>query len=422
MFEFASVIAAIITVIAVLRALLAWRFVRRARGESSLTGLPESLPRVAVFMPVRGVDDSLPEAIKSVLEQDYSNYEVRIIVDSVADESWTHVQNAVARSGADNVHVSALERREPTCSLVCNGLLQFMSEVEDSTDLITLCGSDMVVASNWMSQMVRALEDPETGCTLGNRWYVSESAGWGWMVRYLWNAVANIIAWHYRIPWGGTVCLRVADIRRSGLLDDWSRAMIEDIPIRSAMDRIDRSLRYVPELIVVNRESISLRSCISFVARQMFWMQTYSPNLLSTFLIPVVMGCGSLALIVMLVLGAAFGNTPVVAISSAALLVQAFLPLIMLCFMERSMRAMMRRRGEPTPPLPWSYFFKLPVAVILTQIIVAYGTICAYFQKTVQWRDVVYQVDGPFSARLISDTNTATQSPWDSELTSDVSK
>ena len=189
----------------------------------------------------------------------HPNFDVRIVVDSSQDEAWEVVQQTVRDLHTDRVSVSELVQRRPTCSLVYNALLQFVDEVGDRSELITLCASDMVVAKNWMRELVAAMAEPSVGTTLGNRWYMAPTAGWGTLVRYLWNVIGNVNMWHHDILWGGTVCLRVKDIHRAELPALWATSMVEDVPLRHALARIGLRLQYVPEAIVINREEVSLR-------------------------------------------------------------------------------------------------------------------------------------------------------------------
>jgi len=60
----------------------AWRYARQFQAdESRARPEPDDWPKFYVFMPLRGPDPHLPAAIRAILQQDYPNVELRIVVD-----------------------------------------------------------------------------------------------------------------------------------------------------------------------------------------------------------------------------------------------------------------------------------------------------------------------------------------------------
>ena len=403
MTSLAAVCAGILIASVLLRAYLTFVFLCNTQSTGLPAALPDPAPRVSVFMPVRGADPHLPQAIQSLLDQDYPNFDVRIVVDSSQDEGWEVVQQTLRDLHTTRVSVSELMQRCPTCSLVCNALLQFVDEVGERSELVTFCASDMVVAKNWMREMVAALTDPSVGTTMGNRWYMASTSGWGTLVRYLWNVIGNVNMWHHGILWGGTVCLRVKDVHRARLPALWATSMVEDVPLRSALARIGLSVKYVPELIVVNRDEISLGQCIRFLTRQMFWTHTYATNAIAFLMFAVLVGPTTVALLVLLPLGVYLGQPAATGWSAAALLLQIAVATTTAGLLESRVRRMMRRRGEVVTPIPIHYFWRLPFAVLLAQLVVCYAILVSRFMRRMSWRGVTYQIDGPFNVRLIAD-------------------
>ncbi len=403
MTSLALVFAGILIATTVLRAYLTLVFLRNTRSTELPATVPDPAPRVSVHMPVRGVDPHLPQAIQNLLDQDYPNYEVRIIVDSSQSEEWEVIQQTVRDLHTDRVSISVLGRRRPHCSLVCNAVLQFVEEVGDKSQLLAFCDSDMVVARNWLREMVAAMEDPSVGTTLGNRWYMPSTTGWGTLVRYLWNAIGNVNMFHHGILWSGAVCLRVTDVHRAGLPAMWATAMIEDIPLRDPLERIGLRLKYVPELIVINREEISLGHCIGFITRQIFWTHLYAKSSFAFVAFAALVGPTTAALLVLLPLGACLEQWSVAGWSAGALLLQIAVAAASVALLESRVRRMMRRRGEVVSPTPVALFWKLPFAILLTQLVVCYTILVSRFMRTLNWRGVKYQIDGPFNVRLISD-------------------
>ncbi|MEK6257319.1 MAG: glycosyltransferase family 2 protein [Planctomycetota bacterium] len=406
MTNLAIVCAGILIATVIVRAVMTVVYWRNTQSTEVSAAVPDPAPKVCIHMPVRGVDAYLRQTIQSLLDQDYPNFEVRIIVDSSESDEWEIIQQTVRDLHTNRVTVSELVRRSPTCSLVCNAILQFVDEIGDDCELVALCDSDMVVPRNWLREMVAGMADPNVGSTLGNRWYMAPTAGWGTLVRYLWNVISNIQGWHHGILWSGSACLRVKDIHRANLPALWATAMIEDVLLKDALARIGLRLHYVPELIVINREEIPLGQCIRFLTRQMFWTLTYAKGTFAIQAFAALALPSTIALLALLPLGVYLGNWTVAGWSATALLLQIAVATTTVVMLETRVRRMMRRRGELVTPFPAAAIWKMPFAIVLTQLIGCCSILATRFIRTVRWRGVAYQIDGPFNVRLTADERT----------------
>src|SRR5580658_9574379 len=94
-------------VVRYLAALLQFRHARRST---------TYCPKAAVILCVRGNDPVLRDCVASLLDQDYPNYEVQVVVDSRTDPGWEVVQAAAAQRKASCVRITPLARRLDTCT------------------------------------------------------------------------------------------------------------------------------------------------------------------------------------------------------------------------------------------------------------------------------------------------------------------
>src|SRR5581483_260675 len=84
----------------------AWRFVWLYYFRPAAPPRPETdLPRVAVILPLRGVDPSLRDCLRGLLSQDYPHYSLRIVIDSLGDPAWDVVPELLAEGHAPHVEV-----------------------------------------------------------------------------------------------------------------------------------------------------------------------------------------------------------------------------------------------------------------------------------------------------------------------------
>jgi len=394
-------LAGILVLLTLARLAFVGAYLRSARRADSPAPQRTSWPKVSVFMPVRGVDPFLDRAIRSVMAQDYPNYDLRIIVDSRQDKAWNVVERVRAEMASDRVHLSELSRRQPNCSLVCNAIIQFVEEVGPGSELMVGCDSDMVPPRNWISTMVAALDDPNVGTTLGNRWYMPADSAWGSLVRYAWNASAVIQMWVSHVLWSGGVCLRLSDVHSLGIDAIWKVSLCEDTCLQEVFERAGRPLVFLPQLLVVNRESIGLAACVEFMTRQLYLARLYSPsrNLLSLF--PVVQSVGALTTAGANLAAFLTGSFVAGLYGLAGLIGHVAVSLVACAALDRYVRRMMRGRGETTTPWERAALLKMPLVILLAQILFLYTLVASLRIRIFRWRGIEYLVKGPFNVTML---------------------
>ena len=125
------------------------------------------LPKTAVILCLRGADPFLPNCLKALLEQDYPQYDLKIVVDSQDDPAWKVARDTV--KDATNVQISPLKISSTVCSLKCSSLIQAVSELDSSYEVVALVDADTVVHPTWLRELVTPLLHPKIGATTGNR-------------------------------------------------------------------------------------------------------------------------------------------------------------------------------------------------------------------------------------------------------------
>ena len=137
------------------------------------------LPKAGVVISLRGADAGLQNCLRGLLDQDYPDYNVEIVVDSERDPAWQIAQAAireaaVRKTRGERAKGRALVFRQPTCSLKCSALIQAVGEFDESHAVIAFCDADVVPHCTWLRELVGPLLDPAVGATTGNRWYAGE--------------------------------------------------------------------------------------------------------------------------------------------------------------------------------------------------------------------------------------------------------
>lgn len=364
---------------------------------------PTRWPKTAVVLCLRGPDPFLAATIRALLDQDYPDYDVKVVVDSRDDPAWSIVEQTLAETGASNVEIQTLAHRRDTCSLKCSSLLQAVGSLDPAYEVVALVDADTIPHRTWLRDLVAPLADPRVGVATGNRWYMPDRITWGSMVRYIWNSAAVVQMYWYRIPWGGTLAIKTAALRKFDLDGHWGRAFCEDTMLFRVMRDVGLEVAFVPSLMMVNREGASLGGFFGWVSRQLLTARLYHPG----WSLVLLHGVATSAILTfaagLTATSAALGAWNAALWTAAGLgAYLAAMPLLILA-MELAVRGIVHRRDEPTHWMGPRGVLGVALGVSLTQIVYLGALLSAISSRMVRWRGVTYKVDGPWNIRLVED-------------------
>jgi hypothetical protein len=250
--------------------LLAFRaYIHRWLREHAARTPDRQLPPAAIILALRGPDPGLTATLESLVDQNYPDFVIHLVVDSETDPVLEDVHRLQDAYGPDRIQVSFLSSPGKTCSLKCSSLIQAIREIDDRYEIFAFIDGDASPHRNWLRDLAVPLVRGEGDVAGGNRWYLPPCASWGAMTRYFWNAAFMVAMWGRRIPWAGTMAIKRQTVEDIGLLDAWQAAMSVDVTLHRLLDQHHKKFVFVPTLLMVNREDISSAAFIAWVSRQM---------------------------------------------------------------------------------------------------------------------------------------------------------
>jgi hypothetical protein len=371
------------------------------------------LPRVAVLMALRGADPGLLQSLKRLMRQNYPSFEIRIVVDSPGDPARPIVEQAIAETGADHVSVVPLKQRPECCGMKNASLVQLARGLDDSIEVVVFADGDVNADSNWLRDLVTPLvSDDRIGVTHGWPWYMPREACLGSLVRYLWYGTSTIPMQFRDVPWAGSMAMRYAILRDTNLVDQWSRAIVDDALVSNAAGQLKLQTKFVPSLMIVNCEDCGLRFCLNQIRRHLTWLRLYSPRAgwlgawghmsVTTLLLLTSVGIGSV--------GAAAGRPDVAVWAAAGSIAYQLSLLATILVLERTVQRIVARRGEPQLWLSLFRVAKLPFALLTMQLVCPLLLWSSSRNGTIVWRDVTYEIGGPWDI-LVLDAQPLTPTP-----------
>ncbi|BAZ49775.1 family 2 glycosyl transferase [Nostoc sp. NIES-4103] len=361
----------------------------------------EQLPKTAVILCLRGADPFLPNCLQALLKQNYPQYDLKLIIDSQEDPAWQIASETINELKATNVQINHLRIIRHNCSLKCSSLIQAISDLDDSYQVVALVDADTIVHPNWLRELVSPLTNPKVGVTTGNRWYVPTGSYWGSLVRYAGNVATVVQMYLFGIPWGGTLAVKKEVLHQTGLLDMWGQAFGEDMMMHNILKKHGMRVKLVPSLIMLNREECDLLSFLDSLKRQIFSSRLYHPRWLALVSEAISSILFPTAVIVLFFLSLGDAQW-----EAAALLLRSYsiytlgLFLIMLV-VEYGIQQVIRSQGQPVTKLSATTIVRMLLAIPLTQWVYGLAMLSSFWMSTVKWRGIVYRVQGPWNIRLV---------------------
>jgi len=259
-----------LAILAILQGIFTLReSIRSARHIRTFRPKPRSThDRVAVFCPCKGSDPEFEKNIRSILDQDYGNYETHFIVESSEDPAYT----ALHSLGIKNIFIAgrAIDRGQKV-----HNLAHAVAHAGATADIYVFCDADARFPHDWLSKLTAPLD--AANITTGYRWYAVTRAHLPTLVRSGWNASSlGVLGDHSRnFAWGGSMAIYRATFERLNILEAWRGALSDDYAVTNAARRSGSKIVFVPECLIPTYGECTWHELLEFTTRQIVITRVY---------------------------------------------------------------------------------------------------------------------------------------------------
>ncbi|MFH1301726.1 MAG: glycosyltransferase [Planctomycetota bacterium] len=372
------------------------RAARLYRGILQQRTVDDYTPLATVILPLRGNDPFLVHCLDGLLNQDYPDYRVKIVVDHVSDPALGFVNQYLRTHPHTNCEVSLRHQQLAGCGLKNASLVQAIQSVSADVEVVAWLDADVVPHRHWLRDLVAPLQDAEVGIASGIRWYAPQSTNAGTLVRHAWNAAAVLQMLSMDVAWGGSIALSRSMFQDPVLTNTLSKMMWEDTGLKAIADQLHLKLVFAPAATMINAEAIAFDSSLRFITRQMVNARFYHAQF------PFIAAIGfisALAQTILIVLGLLFLNQGQ---QLAASLVAG-----VLAFAGGSVAFSIYRLGSRIEQLVQSrggrfrrHPFKTLGYLWLMPYLFCACLIAAMRTRIINWRGVIYYVPAPFEVYI----------------------
>jgi cellulose synthase/poly-beta-1,6-N-acetylglucosamine synthase-like glycosyltransferase len=228
-------------------------------------------PRVAVILPIKGVDDDTHANIQALLDQDYAEYaEYRLIFTVESDDDpVVNILEKIAREDSRiEIVVAGLATNR---GQKVHNQLAAVSRTTDHDEVLAFVDADARPNGHWLRALIAPLTREEIGASTGYRYYVPVTDHTANKIVSVLNAEVAALLGPYRrtLAWGGSMAIRRSDFYSFGLNDLWQHALSDDYVLSYCVKSKARSkIHFVGQCLVASEANFNWASLFEFAVRQ----------------------------------------------------------------------------------------------------------------------------------------------------------
>jgi hypothetical protein len=241
-------------------------------------------PRVALLVPVKGLDTGLEENLEALFRLKYPHYALLFIVESEDDPGAPVIDRLMAQSSVPCRRIVAGIAHD--CGQKVHNLRVAANHISPHREVIAFVDSDARPHPNWLRKLVSHLEKRTFGhkkltygAATGYRWMVPERASLPNLVLYSANSgVAGLLGRHdLNLIWGGSWALRREIFDEVRLHDEWQGTLSDDLVATRTLNRHGMSVYFEPGSLCASPVEVDWFQLFEFIRRQYVIARRYAP-------------------------------------------------------------------------------------------------------------------------------------------------
>lgn len=333
---------------------------------------------VAVIVPIAGINPSYEPSVRSLLNQDYENYNVFFIAQDQDDPAFTLIMELVGES--DGVTVSCAGRAT-RCGQKNFNLLHGVTLAAKDSDIYIFCDAGHIAPSDWITKLISPLLYQNNKVVSSGYHYMSPDepalVSTGWSLCVLGMSMVKRISWCTQ-PWGGATGIWKRDFDALKVDSLWRETVVDDVTLAELLQKEKVPVHAVTDADLRTKlDKPTFRSWTIWLIRQWSYLKFVFPVqwfclglggiifTLLVFLCHILVGCYSFGIVS----------------SAVAVPVSVLLTLFLAAtFFLRSFH-----------PVPSKLRFYYP-ALMITLVVAGWCHACTWFSPYITWAKIRYKV------------------------------
>ena len=360
---------------------------------------PQFRPPLTVIVPCKGIDPGFDKNIKSLLDQDYPDFEILFVTATSEEPAHARLKKVLSEHSDANARL-LVAGIESARSQKLNNQLRAYSETRAETEALVFVDSDIRPHPHFLQDLVAPLVKESVGATTGFRWYIPEGGGAASYIRAAWNAGGLPVEADPNLAyaWGGAMAILRKTFERARIPERWANALTDDFPLTLAVRELGMSVRFVPTCLVGSHEDATWKQLIEWTNRQTIISRVYNPALWTTiFSFHAVHAIGMLVAFSVLV-ARGFAAVPAGAVWPALLILSTvFLELAAGAILWITARRLLPAIGGMGRAV--KHLALAPAALLL----ILFNSLYSLFTREISWRGVRYRLHSPCQTEVLKE-------------------
>ncbi len=202
-----------------------------ARGESGLRpDNPDPWPAVALLVPVAGAAADLAANLRSLLSQDYPDYQVIFITKDLADPATPVIAALIPEHPGSRLILSG---PAVSCGQKNHNLLAGLRAIAGAPEIFAFCDSTHLAPVNWLKELVAPLVQGKAAVVSGYHHVLPQEQGlatWGRAITVLILYLVKTIPWLNQ-PWGGATAIKRQVFEDLQVKELWAVNVVDDVSL-----------------------------------------------------------------------------------------------------------------------------------------------------------------------------------------------
>lgn len=367
--------------------LLAWSILmvigglklRAGSRQPAPTGAGATWPAVSLIVPVVGTLAIQEDSLKSLLQQDYADFEIVFVTETEGEPAADTVRKCgVGTAGVRVRHVTA--GPATTCSQKNASLLAGLTAAAPSSTILVFCDVGHIMPTEWLKRLVAPLVRGEADVSTTYHHVLPGDSGiatLGLAHTVLFLYIMDLIPFLNQ-PWGGSTAIRRGLLKRLGVAGVWERTVVDDVSLAKVLRRAGMEAYPVPAATVgTPAAGQRFGDWSDWLTRQLMYLK---------FIFPVAWVVGGLMAFVV------FGGQAVLAAGvvawAAGLAPAATGGVCALFILWMCVLIQLTRAFHPSPGGTFRWLAAGYVAMVMTCWCLAQ----TLFSSKIHWRGIVYRV------------------------------
>jgi hypothetical protein len=240
-------------------------------------------PRVALFVPCKGMDLELEDNLRPLFEQDYPDYAIRFVVEAADDPACGVIDRLIGeyvQSDRDVTAALVVAGLADDCGQKIHNLRAAVRRVDDGVGVFAFVDSDARPGRDWLSTLVARLGADSPAATTGYRWFIPQNPTFAnYLMAGINGAVAGLFGpGGHHLVWGGSWAVSREVFDSIDLDRKWKRTLSDDLVASRALHAAKKSVGFEPACLVGSPLDQSFSQVMEFIRRQYIISRFYVPR------------------------------------------------------------------------------------------------------------------------------------------------